>query len=103
MGALGLYKDGKKVDRVQFPVTSPGNSSTVKLQVRNEAANFVDITKIIIHSKDVIIKKAPKGLEPYSFQKESKDLIVTWSPKVKTKPEELHPLNTSIEFEEVLG
>jgi len=73
MGALGLYKDGKKVDKVQFPVTKPGDSSMVKVQIRNEAANFVDITKIIIHDKDVVIKKAPKGLEPYSFQKESKD------------------------------
>jgi plasmid replication initiation protein len=95
MGVLGLYKDGKKIDKVEFPITKPGDSSTVTYQVKNEAFNFADIISIIVHDKEVIIEKAPKGLEPNKTQ----DIVLTWKPS----KDSITPLNTKIEFEEVVG
>jgi len=95
MGSLGLYKNGKLIEKVKFPVTRAGDKSIVKYTVRNEVGNFMIIDKIILHHPEVKIEKAPKSLEPL----ENSEIIFSWSPA----KESTSALRTLVEFEVIIG
>lgn len=95
MGILGIFQDGKKVSKIVFPITRPGESSTIKVTVKNEAMNYCQILGVRTPEAKVKIESYPKGLEP----KREEVMTLTWSPD-KTL---LDPLRTTIEFDEVIG
>ena len=95
MGALAIFEGKKKVESVRFSPTKPGETVLKTVQVKNEALKFAKISKIIIHDKGVGIIKAPKSLEP----KVVGDLTLSFTPKKGS----LETLNTTIEFEVILG
>lgn len=95
MGVLGLYQDGKKVDKISFPKTKPGESSTISIIIKNQAFNYCQIEGVSIYDDKVKVEGVPQGLEP---SREAK-IAITWSPELGT----IRPLNTRIEFEETVG
>ena len=96
MGVLGLYKNGKKVEKIIFPVTRAGEVSEIKITLTNEhPARYTEIQGLEIKDANVIIEDIPRGLEPGK----SAEITLKWQPQT----ESIDPLSTEVIFEEVIG
>jgi len=97
MGALGLFKNGKVIKDVLFPVTRAGEKSQVDITIKNMTGNHVEIAEVFLNNEDVSVIECPKGLEPL---KEAR-LVLEWSPDANTTD----PVKkgTRVGFDTVIG
>ena len=60
---LEFYQDGKKVQNLEFPDTEIGQSSTVKLEIKNPNDWPIMVVKPLVDDRDITFSKIPDVIE----------------------------------------